>query len=537
MDFDALMGKYATKEDASAPLHSSSSSSEQATHSGLTKKSAFRRNRVDRREPGKVTELEDGNYKLERMFGAYELWSEDWIGDPDDIIVSFEAKATNDVTILLSIEKGITTGALYEIVIGGWKNAKTTVRTEVQGQERATDFTPNMCNAETFLTYWVGLRNGKLAVGTGEKPGRNVLLAWSNPQHDPEDVQPCCVSFTTWDGVMLLRNIRILSSAGLDYEWIAELGSPAEWVAKYIPTYIAALEEERAANIARAERFGTGFVPPNPRQALGRMPFIEREKAIASMAGRLRTGFVTGFDTTSASELENKHARAARFGIAENANEGATSTSIGLLPSDQEFDAKRARAARFGVPLVEQTKLVSMAAGVPIKRSDPTAEDDIRDDTLHIFGDLTGITSKHVLQTFQDFNPSHLEWLNDCAVNVVFADRFTCERARKSLCRDIPSPITSSVGGEMGADRAAFDDDLNRMIGSGWKFTVIKDKRNETVYVLVRNASLSDIKSEKLEPDVLRSQSANKRVKPLTEETESDSAEAKRTRQAPVDTD
>jgi len=496
MDFDSLMKQYAAGGSDRSVAEVAPPSLMEDAHS--VKKRAFFR-RPPTRQPGSVEDVGGGEYKLDSQYGAYNLWRDEWCGRPDDLVVVFEAKAANDVTVLLSMDKGETSGNAYEIVIGGWKNTKSTFRTEPQGQERATSFNAGMCNADAFLTYWVGLKDGVLAAGTGDKPGKNVILAWKHPQHDPEDAQPCWVAFSSWDNVVHLRNVRLVDSA--DHDWVQELGDPAEWISKYVPPYIAVFEEERAANVLRSQRFGVKFVPPSAKAVLGQMSHPEREKARASMAGRLRTGFATGFDVESAEERENRKGRAARFGLSESDASLATSASAGLsstvsdlLPSDEEFASKRSRAARFGLPLNEQVKLVAIAVKVPIRRKDSTPNDTTRNDTLHLFGDLSHITSGNILSAFQDFNPSHLEWLNEYSCNVVFADRYTCDRARTGLCREIPAPLGLPAEAELTHERAQFDAELNKLISGGWKFTAIKDKTNEVQYILVRNATLDDVK-------------------------------------------
>jgi hypothetical protein len=496
MDFDALMSQYqqsSTSENKNEASPATSNSFSVTHQSSSQKKRAFR---PRRREPGRVLELNLREYKLERLYGEYQLWDDEWVGEPDNVVVIFEAKADNDVTVGISLDKGVTTGFTYEIVIGGWKNTKSAIRTEAQGQERAVSFEARMCNGENFLTYWVGLRNGIIAAGAGDKPGKNILIAWKNPQHDPEDAQPCWVSFTDWDNVMILKNVRIFNSSSFDYDWIAELGEPQEWVTKYVPSYIHAFEEERAANVARAQRFGVEFVAPDAHQILNKMPHAQRELVKASQLGRLGGGFVTGFDTGSAEEQQNRQARAARFGISDETPILPSSSTPALLPTDEQLAEKRVRAARFGVPLNEQARLVTMCLRLPVRRRDPSSDEVFRPETLHIYGDLTSTKTRHILDAFQDFNPSHIEWLNDFSCNVVFADVFTCERAKAALCRQIPPPLDRTIDAEITQSRVEFEAELQKMIDQGWKFFAIKDGKGGVQYILARGATSADVKAE-----------------------------------------
>ena len=503
MDFAALMSQYKSavspqdSQTAGQAGRSGSANDVGKQQQGPRRSRGNFRRRFEPKGDGKVTELGGGEYKLEQMYGAYKLWNDDWVSEPDDLFVVFEAKTENDVTVAFTVEKEVVSGNMYEIVIGGWRNTKSVIRTEAQGQERAITLDPRMCSADTFLTYYVLLREGTIVVGTGDRPGHNLLMAWKNPQYDPSDIQPCWVSFSAWDKPLLLKSVRLSTVSSLDYDWKEAAGSEESWKERFVPSFIRAFEEERAANIARAQRFGVSFVAPDPSRALNKMTHEERERARASQAGRLRSGFATGFDTESAEAIEARQARAARFGL-ESTTAATTSTNTGgpapvsFLPTAEELEAKRQRAERFGVPITEQATLVSMSLTLPIKRRDAGADETVRADTLHVYGDLRTITSAHVLRAFQNYDPSHLEWLGDASLNVCFADAFTCDRAMAGMCRDIPPPLQAVD--EATPDRVAFDQELLRLINSGWKFSGIKDKQDVLQYVLVRKATSNDVK-------------------------------------------
>ena len=98
---------------------------------------------------GAVSELSPGVFEYYRPYGAYPLWRDEWTSNrPGDICVRFEAKAPSDVALCFSPQKGSAEGVVFEIVIGGWKNTKSVIRTKAQGTERAVSTMPRTCAME-----------------------------------------------------------------------------------------------------------------------------------------------------------------------------------------------------------------------------------------------------------------------------------------------------------------------------------------------------------------------------------------------------
>eukprot|EP00053_Salpingoeca_punica_P017370 m.167254 g.167254 ORF g.167254 m.167254 type:complete len:373 (-) comp17191_c2_seq2:1930-3048(-) len=108
-----------------------------------------------------------------------------------------------------------------------------------------------------------------------------------------------------------------------------------------------------------------------------------------------------------------------------------------LTPEEQE--KKKLRAQRFGAPEtvdVERQKRLARFGGVLSLRDfhgrepkhTPSAEATVRMNALHLYGTDDKETSE-IMPLFQDYAPSHIEWVNDSSCNVVWEDEFSCGRA------------------------------------------------------------------------------------------------------------
>jgi hypothetical protein len=118
----------------------------------------------------------------------------------------FNVKTCNDAHVILS-EQHTDERASYEIVIGGWGNTESTIRTCKQCELRTTYFgSPLSCNS--FKSFWISWNNGTIRVGTGHNVGHGEFMRWTDPS--PHMVN--YVGISTWTG----------SSA----EWSISTGNP-----------------------------------------------------------------------------------------------------------------------------------------------------------------------------------------------------------------------------------------------------------------------------------------------------------------------
>ncbi|KAF9977595.1 hypothetical protein BGZ73_005578, partial [Actinomortierella ambigua] len=122
-------------------------------------------------------------------------------------------------------------------------------------------------------------------------------------------------------------------------------------------------------------------------------------------------GFVTGFDPMAKEELEKKARRAARFGVSEETSTETTS----------QTQALEAESGGMEVDINPDVVPDDLPEAPPITAT-------IRKDTIYLYG-TDRMSTKDVLKYFEDFGPSHVEWIDDASCNIVFKEYFTAKRA------------------------------------------------------------------------------------------------------------
>ena len=294
------------------------------------------------------------------------------------------------------------------------------------------------------------------------------------------------MAFSSWDTPIFLKNIQISTSKALDYDWVAELGPQNSWIEEYIPSYIVCFEEEREKKLARAGRFDIEFKPSSLLEDMAKLPPLEMEKLRLSQIGRASESFITGFDPKSPEEIEKRKTRAARFGLSKKLEQ----------EEKEELEAKKQRASRFGVPLTEQEAIFLLIQRTPVKRRIVSDDEVIRAEKLHLYGNFSGMNTRDVLQNFQPYGPSHMEWINDQSCNIVFADFHTCERCQTGLCKDIPPPIEVDEESCLAKEeKVQLDKEMSALILENWKYTTLHDGEGKPRIYLVRIAYSGDIKA------------------------------------------
>jgi hypothetical protein len=203
----------------------------------------------------------------------------------------------------------------------------------------------------------------------------------------------------------------------------------------------------------RAERFGVEYV--EPARARTDLRLEARRERIA------KSGFVTGIDFFSAEEEEKRRRRAAKFGLAP-ADEGgngdaAAATGVAALDPDDdpaELARRRARAERFGVPLAPpkppQQRVGAHDGVMDVDAleapADPTPDAAPRPEAVYLYGvDL--LSTSDCLRYFTEYGPTFVEWLNDSACVVVFADAPSALRAMRGTGVALP-PAADEGGAE-----------------------------------------------------------------------------------------
>ncbi|GAX84599.1 hypothetical protein CEUSTIGMA_g12020.t1 [Chlamydomonas eustigma] len=178
------------------------------------------------------------------------------------------------------------------------------------------------------------------------------------------------------------------------------------------------LAEEESKHKKRAERFGTSFVDPTTRRDLVGEAKKERLK---------REGFVTGFDPFCHDEILKRLERAQRFDL--------EATPVNYHPNS-DIAAKNLRAKKFGVAY-EATSAVLMDMDLFEERLDVDPSIERRPDAVYLYG-VDVMSTKDVLSYFSDYGPSYVEWLNDSACNVLFAEASSAKRAMLGRGQPLP---------------------------------------------------------------------------------------------------
>ena len=81
---------------------------------------------------------------------------------------SFSVRAGGDVHVVLTSRLGQTDSDLYELVIGGWSNSASVIRTEVIGggdSVKAMLNRTNLVTATEFRHFWISWYDGLVSVG------------------------------------------------------------------------------------------------------------------------------------------------------------------------------------------------------------------------------------------------------------------------------------------------------------------------------------------------------------------------------------
>ncbi|KAF9430677.1 hypothetical protein BGZ94_005107 [Podila epigama] len=146
--------------------------------------------------------------------------------------------------------------------------------------------------------------------------------------------------------------------------------------------------------------------PAGLDQALGSSNNRSRQQETPLKYASKGGGFVTGFDPLSKEEREKKANRAQRFGISSQdaVKETVADESSGM--DVDEGDWKRP------TDLPETPPRTAM----------------IRLDAVHLYG-TDEMSTKDVLKYFEEYGPSHVEWIDDSSCNIVFKDGYSAKRA------------------------------------------------------------------------------------------------------------
>ncbi|XP_060081901.1 lactoperoxidase-like [Ylistrum balloti] len=112
--------------------------------------------------------------------------------------VIFDARACSDVHVGLKVDED-PKGDLYEIVIGGWSNTQSAIRTEKQGNNLVEVKTDDVLDCDKYITFMVGWASGHIQVFklTGQS-GWNEFMSWYDPNIPVKDVKFVGLTTANW---------------------------------------------------------------------------------------------------------------------------------------------------------------------------------------------------------------------------------------------------------------------------------------------------------------------------------------------------
>ncbi|KAG8240221.1 hypothetical protein J437_LFUL004681 [Ladona fulva] len=80
--------------------------------------------------------------------------------------VQFTVTAPNDAHIALTTGPAVS-NPMYEIILGGWENTKSTLRRDRQKPTRVQVYTPNLLSGTEERKFWIKCNHGHIQVGQG----------------------------------------------------------------------------------------------------------------------------------------------------------------------------------------------------------------------------------------------------------------------------------------------------------------------------------------------------------------------------------
>ncbi|MBY0353044.1 hypothetical protein K2W90_01615 [Candidatus Babeliales bacterium] len=147
-------------------------------------------------------------FTLPPLYGEY-IWIPYEIKAKNLGWIIFEARGQSDIFIAFSEDATSvrnTDTDIYETVIGGWNNSKHVTRIKSLGRsviEVKADRSSQLSLRE-FKTYWVGLNDGMISLGSGDKIGENIIMEWQDP-YPWKTIK--FIGISTWDVPVEFKNV------------------------------------------------------------------------------------------------------------------------------------------------------------------------------------------------------------------------------------------------------------------------------------------------------------------------------------------
>lgn len=164
-------------------------------------------------------EESSNSFTMRNYFGEY-VWIPQALPGNGAGLFTFEAQGLNDLFVCFASEDAFdrairnTHKEIYEVVIGGWDNKKSVIRTESLGRSVQEVYTKDNPNAKLNRLgsskssknkqYWINVKNGRITVGRGT-PGEGIFLDWTDPY--PPKVK--YIGLSCWNSHVTLSNLKV----------------------------------------------------------------------------------------------------------------------------------------------------------------------------------------------------------------------------------------------------------------------------------------------------------------------------------------
>ena len=94
--------------------------------------------------------------------------------------IKFSVKACNDAHIGLQAVENEHDHDLYEIVLAGWANTQSVIRTfQQQKPAEVTEATPKLLDCKKMKPFWISWINGDIVVGEGHEIGQKPFMKYA----------------------------------------------------------------------------------------------------------------------------------------------------------------------------------------------------------------------------------------------------------------------------------------------------------------------------------------------------------------------
>eukprot|EP00586_Coscinodiscus_wailesii_P023741 CAMPEP_0172499204 /NCGR_PEP_ID=MMETSP1066-20121228/123805_1 /TAXON_ID=671091 /ORGANISM="Coscinodiscus wailesii, Strain CCMP2513" /LENGTH=614 /DNA_ID=CAMNT_0013272817 /DNA_START=83 /DNA_END=1927 /DNA_ORIENTATION=+ len=441
---------------------------------------------------------------MDRKFGGWdnEHFNEDLCISETDIakgmVVTFEAMARECVAIALSPTPSFQMGKTYVAHFGANGNLASVLRRHTSEKDSVeTSVSGRVCDDSSFQSYWIIFSAGKLSVGMGTMPGRECMATLDDSIYHQLRPGQDAVRFVGLGNSALGKYARDLKVRNVVVSSCPTEITITEPKPMSLPVYEeswAEYQKECDKARQRAIKFEIDYVPPDPNQFL---KFSEARKLRANP----ERGFITGIDLESAEEIEKRKRRRERFEkeggdqVLQELEEDDGATKE--VPAEQAWDKEDiVKEIRVDPPESLWRNCSDEQGEAMMTEVEGNEQESLVLDKIHIFAidwaAFKQIRAEDIIDYFSAFGPkNHVEWLGELSANILFEDKYSANRALRSLSQQLPAPP---------------DDSKPDFASMGWRLCIkpITKKRNDTfgkrgtyARLLMRTATSLDILEHK----------------------------------------